>query len=69
MACVTALSVGLLVGILAVGILVFTAVVVRRRRRVTMKWKNVGSTDEIRMDEHKLPLCNGIDGVESNITT
>ena len=76
MACVTAVSVGLFVGILALTLLVFTAVIVRRRNMV-MEWKrlkNVESTREFRIDEDKVPLSqiNGSvgDGDNSkNITT
>lgn len=68
MACAAAISTGLIVGILALSLIVFTAVVVRRRK-VAMKWKDVVSTDELRMDEHKVPLYDAKDGVESNIAT
>ena len=76
MACVTAVSVGLFVGILALTLLVFTAVIVRRRNMV-MEWKrlkNVESTREFRIDEDKVPLSqingSGGDGDNSkNITT
>ena len=70
MAFATAISVGLFVGILAVTLLVFTAVLVRRRN-TTIEWnkiENAESTREFNKNEGKLPLSqiSGSHGFEEH---